>query len=127
MKQDFEGFLNCSHGIHYWDVAGKTACMVKNGYDPAVYTVQQATDLAQAQMQKELDQPTFGFSSVIFIILALLVVRWVAGGVVTAFQTKGRSMAGLFGADDSDATGSTWNGDLHWTIRQNIDGGFCRY
>ncbi|MTJ93933.1 MAG: hypothetical protein F8N36_13905 [Desulfovibrio sp.] len=127
MKQNFQGFLDCAYNVHYWDVAGKTACMVKNGYDPAVYTVQQATDLAKTQMQDELDHPTFGVGSVIVIVVACLALRWVVGGLVTAFRTRGQSLNGLFGPDKGDTIGSDATGNLHWNIRKNIDGGFDRY
>jgi hypothetical protein len=129
MKQDFQGFLTCSARVHFGDIAGDQACMAKFGYDPATYTIQQATELARAQMADHVQHPGFGVSDAIFLVIALSLAWGIGVAIVNAIRTKGRSLIGLIGSDDDDAIGSSWartGGKTHWSTREHIDGGFHR-
>jgi len=129
MKQDFQGFLTCSARVHYGDTPGDQACMAKFGYDPATYTIEQATDLARAQQKDDIEHPTFGLASVVFIVVVLLLAWGIGVGIIRAIRTRGRSLVGLIGPDDDGAIGSSWastGGKTHWSTREHIDGGFHR-
>jgi len=129
MKQDFQGFLNCSARVHYGDIAGDQACMAKFGYDPATHTIQQATDLARAQQKHAVEHPSFGVSDAIFLVIALLLLWGICTVIVNAVRSKGRSLVGLIGSDDSETIGGPWvssGGKSHWSTREKIDGGFHR-
>lgn len=122
MKQNAEAFLTCSAKVPYGDVAGDTACMVKNGYDPKVYTVQQATELAGIQARDALAHPGGGMLGLLGVVALVLVAGWALAKVFKRAITQPGGSETPSMVDFS----STWNGKTHWSTRETVDGGFSR-
>jgi hypothetical protein len=111
MTQDFEGFMDCIKHVPVSDGAAGEACMVKNGYDPNTYTVDQALTLARAQLVQEIAHPTpikpeqamltlLGIATAVFVVI-YLVVKGVRAGIRSGViePDHGRSAIGSRGSD----------------------------
>lgn len=115
MAQDFSGFLDCVKSVSVSDVAGGKACMVQNGYDANVYTVEQAITLAKSQLAQEIDHSSVDGPSALLLILALVVVgRFAIGGLAKAVKNGDvhgrRTVSGIRSAISPVSEGlNRWN------------------
>ncbi len=97
MPQNYSGFLDCVKSVSVSDVAGGNACMVKNGYDASVYTVDQAITLAKSQLVFEIEHPRTSTDMSTAIILAAAVLL---GWFVYAIVKSTRATLTTSSADD---------------------------
>lgn len=74
MTQNYSGFLDCVKSVPVSDVAGGKVCMVQNGYDANVYSVDQAITLAKSQLVHEIEHPKTSPDTALAIILAAAVL-----------------------------------------------------